>query len=156
MTTRTRPTSPRTSKTSAGRRLKCVHIALAFLSLIACAGCRCVRIGDSSIALPHGEVELGKAAFRSLQCHSCHAVSGHDFPSPSVNPPVWVVLGTEDHAPDRRELVDSIIRPSHKIYPGVDRTLVQTNGISRMPDFSDVQTVRQLSNLVAFLDTLHR
>ena len=41
-------------------------------------------------------------------------------------------------------------------FPGVDRTLVQTNDISRMPDFSAVLTVRQLSDLVAFLETLYR
>ena len=132
-----------------------VRLMLVILSFIACAGCNGLRLGGSDIALPPGEVERGKAAFRSLSCHTCHAVSGHDFPAPSVKPPVLVVLGTEDHAPGRRELVESILRPTHRIYSGVDHTLVQTNDISRMPDFSDVLTVRQLSDLVAFLEMLH-
>jgi len=152
----TEPASHRTSKTPARLRLKCVRLAFAILPLIACAGCNGLRLGGSGVNLPPGDAEQGKVAFRSLQCHACHAVSGHDFPFPSVKPPVLVVLGTEDHAPGRRELVESIICPSHKIYPGVDRTLVQTNDISRMPNFSDVLTVRQLSDLVAFLETLYR
>jgi hypothetical protein len=42
------------------------------------------------------------------------------------------------------------------LYPGIDRNLVQTNNVSRMSDFSEVMTVRQLCDLVAFLETLHR
>lgn len=132
------------------------RIALIAMALVACAGCNGLRHGRSGVALPPGDAQRGKAAFRELRCYACHSVSGHDFPHPSVQPPVLVVLGTEDHAPTRRELVNSIINPSHKIYPGIDRTLVQTNQVSRMSDFSEVLTVRQLSDLVAFLETLHR
>jgi len=132
------------------------RLALVALSLVACAGCNALRIGGAGIALPPGNVERGKTAFRDLQCYACHSVSGHDFPHPDVQPPVLVVLGTEGRAPSRQELVNSIINPSHKIYPGFDRKLVQTNNVSRMSDFSEIITVRQLCDLVAFLETLHR
>jgi len=132
------------------------RLALVALSLVVCAGCNSWRIGGAGVALPPGNVERGKTAFRDLQCYACHSVSGHDFPQPYVQPPVLVVLGTEDHAPRRRQLINSIINPSHKIYPGIDRNLVQTNNVSRMSDFSEVMTVRQLCDLVAFLETLHR
>lgn len=145
-----------TQERRAMRYAKAFQIALLTLSLAACGGCNSWRMGRGGVALPPGDVERGKTAFRDLQCHACHSVSGHDFPHPRVRPPVLVVLGTEDRAPSRRELVNSIINPSHRIYPGIDRQLVQTNNVSRMGDFTEVMTVRQLCDLVAFLETLHR
>lgn len=132
------------------------QVALVALSIVGCAGCSFLRPSGGGIALPPGDVERGKTAFRELQCFTCHSVSGHEFPWPTVRPPVLVVLGTEHDVPSRRNLVNSIINPSHKIYPGIDRNLVQTNNVSRMSDFTEVMTIRQLSDLVAFLETLHR
>ncbi len=44
--------------------------------------------------LPEGDVEQGKAAFLELECYCCHRVDGvKDLPSPTVDPPVPVVLG---------------------------------------------------------------
>jgi hypothetical protein len=67
-----------------------------------------------------------------------------------------VVLGTENRAPSRRELIDSIINPSHKIYPGPAPELEKSGNLSRMGDFSDTMTVRQLIDVVAFLQSLHK
>lgn len=139
--------------------MRCVRSCLAALislSLIACAGCSGVRLGGAGLALPPGNVERGRTAFRDLKCCACHSVSGHEFPDPYVQPAVLVVLGTEDRAPGRAELINAIINPSHQIYPGINRNLVQTNNVSRMPGYSEVLTVQQLCDLVAFLGTLHR
>lgn len=137
-------------------RLRLRQVALVTLSIVACAGCGFLRPAGGGIALPAGDVERGKSAFRDLHCYTCHSVSGHDFPWPTVRPPVLVVLGTEHHAPSRRNLINSIINPSHKIYPGIDLNLVQTNNVSRMSNFAEVMTIRQLSDLVAFLESLRR
>lgn len=67
-----------------------------------------------------------------------------------------MVLGTEDHAPTRRELIDSILNPSHKIYPGPVPQLEKSGNLSRMGDFSETMTVRQLLDVAAFLQSLHK
>ena len=121
-------------------------------------GCTSLPRGPTAIHLPEGDVERGKAAFHQLQCYVCHPVSGYSrsFPEPSAEPPTLVVLGTENRAPSRRELIDSIINPSHKIYPGPAPKLEKSGNLSRMGDFSDTMTVRQLIDVVAFLQSLHK
>lgn len=138
------------------RHTRASQLILILVNLLFGAGCGTWGIGPPHLALPRGSAERGQAAFRELRRHACHSVSGHDFPRPTVMPPILVVLGTEDHPPSREDLINSIISPSHRLYPGIDPSLVQTNNVSRMPDFSDVLTVRQLCDLVAFLRTLHR
>jgi hypothetical protein len=51
-------------------------------------------------------------------------------------------------------LVTSIINPSHELASGYPKERVTTpSGESRMPDFSDVMTVREVIDLVAFLQS---
>lgn len=144
------------AKGIAARTSRRLGIALFGAWLAGCGGCHGLRVDKSGIVLPPGDADRGKVAFRELKCHECHSVSGHEFPHPTVRPPVLVVLGTEDRAPGRATLINSIINPSHRIDPGIDRELVQTNGASRMTFFSEILTVQQLSDLVSFLETLHR
>jgi len=47
--------------------------------------------------------------------------------------------------------VTSIINPSHKIHRGYSKELVESAGQSRMADYSEVMTIEQLVDLVAFL-----
>ena len=105
--------------------------------------------------LPDGDAAAGREAFVDLGCNACHEVAG--VPIEYLEGVAHVQLGGKTtHLRTYGELVTSIINPSHKIYPGIDRKLVQTNNVSRMNDFSEVMTVRQLCDLVAFLETLHR
>ncbi len=107
--------------------------------------------------LPEGNVEQGKAAFIELQCNACHAVDGVDLSPPVVipSPSASVVLGgpvfeirTDGY------LVTSIIHPSHKLARGLNEEQITTNtGESRMPGYSDIMTVRQLIDLVGFLQS---
>lgn len=107
--------------------------------------------------LPDGEVELGKAAFVELECNSCHSVDGVDLPSPTLIPlpSASVVLGGQVfEIRTDGYLVTSIINPSHKLASGLDKEEITTStGESRMPDYSDIMTVRQLIDLVAFLQS---
>jgi mono/diheme cytochrome c family protein len=107
--------------------------------------------------LPDGDVEQGKAAFIELECISCHNVDGVDLPPPTVVPlpSASVVLGGQVfEIRTDGYLVTSIIHPSHKLARGLDKEEITTStGESRMPGYSDIMTVRQLIDLVAFLQS---
>jgi hypothetical protein len=128
-------------------------LILAQATALACAGCSTMQ-HSSGFNLPQGDPTAGKAAFTTMKCHVCHSVVGHQFPAPSALPAVPVVLGAEKKRPTPGQLADSIVNPSHRLEPGYGEELVRSGKLSRMGDYSEVMTVRQLSDLVAFLDTL--
>lgn len=122
-------------------------------ALLAAAGCAGPRSG-AGFRLPAGDPAAGRAAFVELKCHECHRVNGVDFPAPTVEPPVPVVLGGDvPHAKTDGDLVTSIINPSHRISGAYKPEDVQRGGKSRMPDMTDAMTVHQLVDVVAFLQT---
>jgi hypothetical protein len=89
-----------------------------------------------------------------MRCHACHEVVGAELPNPVAEPQVPVRLGGV--VPAYRtdgELVTAIINPSHRITGGQDKRLVTSGGLSRMGDFGEVMTVRELVDLVAFLQS---
>lgn len=116
------------------------------------AGCRTTE--PARVSLPAGDPVRGKAAFASMNCFACHTVVGHNFPMPYAQPAVPVALGAETTRPTRTQLVDSIVNPSHAIEAGYKEELVRSGRLSRMGDYSEVMSVRQLSDLVAFLESL--
>jgi hypothetical protein len=135
------------------RPLVFLAVAVPAVSLLACNNPR----SGAGFRLPAGDAERGKAAFVDLKCHECHRVAGVDLPAPTVEPSVPVVLGGEvPHVKTDGELFSSIVNPSHKIAPGYRAELVERDGKSRMPDFSDVMTVRQMIDLVAFLQARYK
>jgi hypothetical protein len=111
-----------------------------------------------TLQLPEGKADRGRAAFNMLWCHGCHVVKGYEkeFEAPHAQPAVPVVLGMETRKPSRMELVNSIINPSHRIEPGFQRNLVTQGKFSRMGDYNETLTLQQLSDLVAFLESLQR
>lgn len=111
-----------------------------------------------TLQLPEGKADRGRAAFNMMWCHGCHVVKGHEkeFDAPYAQPAVPVVLGGEQRKPSRIELVNSIINPSHRIEPGFQRDLVTQGKFSRMGDYNETMTLQQLSDLVAFLESLPR
>jgi sulfur-oxidizing protein SoxX len=133
-------------------------LALATTALLAgFLSCASGQKSASGFRLPDGDVEKGKAAFLELRCNECHTVFGVDLPRPDAPPPITVALGGEE--PIVRtdgELVTSIINPSHKLAWGYPSEQIEKDGKSRMKDYSDVMTVRQMTNLVAFLHSHHK
>jgi hypothetical protein len=113
-------------------------------------------VPSAAVKLPEGDPAQGKIAFTAMKCYACHTVVGHEFPPPYASPPVPVMLGAEKERPTRSELADSIVNPSHSLEPGHKEELIRSGRLSRMGDYSEAMTVRQLSDLVAFLDSLHR
>jgi hypothetical protein len=51
-------------------------------------------------------------------------------------------------------IVESIIAPSHRVPEGIEG--VRNQDMSRMGDYSEAMTVRQLIDIVAFLELLGR
>ncbi len=131
------------------KRSKQLAIALLLLTGAACSS---GRHSPAAFRLPpDADVARGKTAFVALGCNSCHEVSGVDLPRPSVQPPVPVVLGgLVDTRLSNAYLVTSIIYPSYELgsYP---KAQVARGGQSRMPDYTETMTVRQLTDIVGFL-----
>jgi len=78
-----------------------------------------------------------------------------DLPAPTSNSP-GPDLGGVQAALSPSRLATSILVPSHSISRGIDRErrlrMVAT-GRSDMDDYSDVMTIRELVDLIAFLQS---
>jgi L-cysteine S-thiosulfotransferase len=134
-------------------------ITLAF-ALLAMLTIGCVNPRSSAgFRLPDGDAERGKAAFLELKCYNCHTVSGVDL---AVRGKEYaylrsVVLGGETRrVKTYGELVTSIINPSHSLVPGYSNELITKGDESAMANFNDRLTVRQLIDLVAFLQSRYQ
>lgn len=134
-------------------RIHGLGVALLAAALATCAtGPR----SSAGFRLPPGDAAQGRVAFTELRCHACHQVAGVDLPAPTADPVVPVQLGGV--VPAFRtdgELVTAIVNPSHRLAPGYERGLVRAGGLSRMGDFSEAMTVRQLVDVVAFLQSTY-
>jgi sulfur-oxidizing protein SoxX len=125
------------------------------LLMLLTAACNGPKSG-AALRLPDGDVERGKAAFLELKCNTCHTVAGTDIPSPSKDYAYVrvVVLGGEvRQVKTYGALVTSIINPSHSLAPGYPKELITKDNQSAMANFNDTMTVRQLIDLVAFLQS---
>ncbi len=131
-----------------------LKFALIALSLSVIAGCDSGVHSAKGFRLPAGDAERGKKEFAALACNSCHEVSGVDLPKPNVQPPVPVMLGGEVYRiPSDGYLVTSIINPS---FVQASYSKERTAGKSRMPDYGDKMTVRQLADVVAFVQSRYK
>ena len=127
-------------------------VVLLMLLTGACGGPK----SGAGLRLPDGDVERGKAAFLELKCNTCHTVAGTEMPTPSKDYAYVrvVVLGGEvRQVKTYGALVTSIINPSHSLAPGYPKELITKGNESAMANFNDTMTVRQLIDLVAFLQS---
>jgi mono/diheme cytochrome c family protein len=128
------------------------HLLAALVAVSGLTACAAPEKSASGFRLPDGDVERGQEVFVELRCNACHEVEGLDLPGPVAEPPVPVALGgTVDYQPTDGRFVTSIINPDHKLAPGYPEELIKSGAESRMADYSDVMTVRELVDLVAFL-----
>jgi mono/diheme cytochrome c family protein len=131
--------------------MKGVGVALLWVALAACGPS---PRSSAGFRLPAGDVASGRAAFAELRCHACHQVAGVELPAPTAAHAVPVSLGGV--VPASRtdgDLVTGIINPSHRLVGAYDRSQVSSGSLSRMGDFTDAMTVRQLVDIVAFLQS---
>jgi mono/diheme cytochrome c family protein len=126
-------------------------IVFAVVALAAGLGCRQPSTG---FRLPHGDAVRGQAVFTEMRCHACHEVPGANLPAPVADPPVRVALGgVVSLAPTEGELVAAIVHPSSRLAIPARGGLVRSGGLSRMGDFTEALSARDLVDLVAFLQT---
>lgn len=121
------------------------------------AGCQPVPKAAAPLRLPSGDAARGRAAFVELQCWVCHSVAGwkgEPLPRPTIKPSVPVVLGAETARPTTMERINAIISPSHKIAQTQWPERTTSGALSKMGDYNDVMTLRQLADVVAFLEAL--
>lgn len=129
-----------------------VWTAVVLLSAFGAMSCGPARKSSAGFHIPDGDAMAGQAAFVELKCNACHRVDGVDLPPPVADPSVPVVLGGRTpRARTDGELVGAIVDPSHKLAPGYPKANLKSGDLSRMGDFSDAMTVRQLIDVVAFL-----
>jgi L-cysteine S-thiosulfotransferase len=133
---------------------------LLFAALTLTTGCLSSRHSSSGFRLPpDGDIEHGKVAFVTLGCSQCHVVSGANLPEPTVQPPVPVVLGGQVAEPvTDGYLVTAIIYPAYQLRHQLARyrkEQITSNGQPRMPDYNDRITARQLTDIVAFLQSTY-
>lgn len=107
---------------------------------------------SSGLLVGEGDPDQGRADFISLRCPQCHTVEGLSFPpAPSPLEEPVALGGTVDELPTDGYLATAIIQPSHELAKGYPREILTVSGRSRMADYSDVITLRQLRDLIAFL-----
>jgi mono/diheme cytochrome c family protein len=124
---------------------------LCLLAGLALCGCEAPHKSARGFHLPDGDPVRGRAAFVELRCSSCHSVNGVALPKPTADPPLPFVLGDASASSfTDGELVTAILDPSHDITQASPAG-VQSGRLSRMGDFTEAMTVRQLVDIVAFL-----
>jgi mono/diheme cytochrome c family protein len=105
---------------------------------------------------PKGSPDEGRKLFAKLECYKCHEIRGESFPKVSekeqgVGPELTQMAGLHP----LEFYAESIINPDafldkedkNKGYLGAD-------GKSKMPDYNDVLTVKQVSDLASYLSSL--
>ena len=129
-------------------------LALSFLILAAC--------GSQSLYIPDGNPATGKIVFSNYRCYSCHDVKGESYPAPSAITPTYISFGQGDIG-SREYLMESIIAPSHRFAiprPPVGQKYsdqnIRSGTRSRMRDYSNEMTVREMLDLVAYIESLEQ
>ncbi len=103
--------------------------------------------------MPVGDPAKGREVFVTLECYACHAVKGEQFLTADKKPgdvgPDLTGMGAHHPA---EYFAESIVNPNRVIVQGPGYT--GADGLSKMPDYSDTMTVRQLIDVVAYLKSL--
>lgn len=115
--------------------------------LVGLAGCQGARRSPSGFRLPPGDAAAGKQAFVDLKCYTCHSVKGEEMPAATAAQ-VIELGGNKVLPPTDGDITTDIIMPSSHF-----AAEWKGEGRSPMPDFTRTMTVRQLADLVAFLQS---
>lgn len=107
---------------------------------------------DAGFRFPEGDPVAGRAVFERARCATCHGVAGHTFPAPIAQPEA-IRFTQETAAKSVDDLAQSIINPSHSISGG-PTGVAEGGERSRMGDFSQSLSIKDVADLVAFLKTI--
>ncbi|HLD50000.1 MAG TPA: cytochrome c [bacterium] len=103
--------------------------------------------------LPGGDAAAGQKAFTALKCNTCHWVQNNMELNPPVVQKAGPMLGEKQAGYAAGWIANSIVSPSHTIALDSDGE-AEGNELSRMGDFSESMTVRQMINIVAYIKSL--
>jgi hypothetical protein len=144
-----------------GKRNLAVHYtATKIWAALSCAllvqGCSYTPIFEFPV--DEGNIAAGRQAFIDHRCHECHTVAGVSLPPLAGASTAMLELGGETTAvKSYGDLMTSVINPNHRISERYRDRLVLNAVVpleSPMPmPHIDNMTVRQLIDLVAFLDS---
>lgn len=139
-------------------KLMWVVFIIFLLILLFPVGCGPAEQSGHGFRIPEGNIEKGKAAFVELNCIRCHSISGEEsLPEPEMPRDIHVVLGGETiRVKTYGQLVSSIIYPNHIIQPQYRKDYVDRDGNSEMPDMTEHMTVKQMVDLVTYLQSTYK
>ena len=111
---------------------------------------------DWKFTLPQGNPAEGRKLFVEAECYKCHEVKGEKFPGVAetekgVGPELSQMAGM--HPPEF--FAESIINPNAVIDPKAkELSYVGEDGKSKMPDYSDTLTAKQVADLASYIASL--
>jgi hypothetical protein len=113
----------------------------------------CVDVQSIGFSLPPGEEAAGRRVFADMACNDCHSIPGQEGLRTDATLFMDVPLGGEStRIHTYGELVTSVINPSHRIAEENRGPPYEVDGVSQMQNYNDLLTVRQLIDLVTFLE----
>ena len=132
---------------------------LALLSTAALLASGCSYTPTFGFPIEEGDIDAGRQAFIDHRCHQCHSVAGVSLPALAGASNVMLELGGETaYVRSYAELVTSVINPNHELSERYREQQLLERGVlpieSPMPmPHIDTMTVRQMIDLVVFLDS---
>jgi mono/diheme cytochrome c family protein len=107
------------------------------------------------VRFPLGNVQRGREAFVSLECHACHRIDGVELVSHPNPAPTRVSLG--GHTPRIEtygDIITAIVNPSHRLARSYRDAAGRDRPSPMAAEFlNDVMTTQQLVDVAAFLRT---
>jgi mono/diheme cytochrome c family protein len=102
--------------------------------------------------LPKGNPANGRDVFVKFECYTRHQVKGEKLPAPTEQTRVGPELSQMAPLHDEEYFAEAVINPSAVI--DKDKGYQAPDGSSKMPEFNDAITVKELIDLVAYLRSL--
>lgn len=106
--------------------------------------------------LPKGDPVEGRKVFVQLECYKCHEVKGETFPA--------VAVGEKGVGPELSQMAglhpveffaESVMNPNAVMDADAkEKGYLGEDGKSKMPNYNDILTVKQVSDLAAYLASL--
>lgn len=108
---------------------------------------------DWRFTLPVGDARAGELVFRKLQCWSCHRVAGRSFPEAGEGDgEIGPRLTAAQAALSREFIAHRLISYDRFVAEGFYKaTWSRSDGTSRMGNFNETMSVRELIDLVEFI-----
>jgi len=104
-------------------------------------------------SVPAGNAFAGEKVFVKMECFSCHKVAGRSFRRVDTGG-VGPELGSGHARLSREYLAESVLN-RHKVIAGdEDRYKGEDRRGSKMGDYSEIMTVRELVDVVAYIKSI--